>query len=101
MGEASLAAVALNGHKRGTPTLVNGKPAYLTPGQWDIVWWIAEGKRDSEISQILEISRPSVKMNIYRALSRMGANTRAGLIAAVMRDPRLRSKLAAVGKKQK
>jgi DNA-binding CsgD family transcriptional regulator len=56
----------------------------LTPRERECLAWIASGKTDWEISQILAISRQTVHGYVQSALSRLGARTRAQAVALAM-----------------
>ncbi|MEY2484213.1 MAG: hypothetical protein QOK24_2741 [Verrucomicrobiota bacterium] len=53
----------------------------LTPRQAEILSWVAQGKRDSEIAQILHSSTRTVSNHLYRILRKLGAETRGGAVA--------------------
>jgi len=54
----------------------------LTPLQIDVIYWIAQGKTDREIGQILGISPKTVNYHVERLKQRMGVSTRIQLVIA-------------------
>jgi DNA-binding CsgD family transcriptional regulator len=53
----------------------------LTPRQSEILTWVAQGKRDSEIAQIIHSSTRTVSNHVYRILQRLGVETRTAAVA--------------------
>jgi DNA-binding CsgD family transcriptional regulator len=53
----------------------------LTPRQSEVLTWVAQGKRDSEIAQIIHGSARTVSNNVYRILQRLGVETRTAAVA--------------------
>jgi len=62
--------------------------------QLELLRWLIAGKRDPEIAQLTNTKPETVRVRVFRMLNDMGANTRAGAVAIVLRDPRLRRKLS-------
>jgi LuxR family quorum sensing-dependent transcriptional regulator len=56
----------------------------LTPRECECLAWIASGKTDWEISQILDISQQTVHGYVQSALAKLGARTRAQAVALAM-----------------
>ena len=55
-------------------------PAALTPREWEVLCWMREGKRNSEISLILECSVRTVEKHVENILRKTGAETRAAAL---------------------
>jgi DNA-binding CsgD family transcriptional regulator len=53
----------------------------LTPRQSEILTWVAQGKRDWEIAQIIHSSTRTVSNHVYRILQRLGVETRTAAVA--------------------
>jgi DNA-binding CsgD family transcriptional regulator len=53
----------------------------LTPRQSEILTWVAQGKRDWEIAQIIHGSTRTVSNHVYRILQRLGVETRTAAVA--------------------
>jgi DNA-binding CsgD family transcriptional regulator len=53
----------------------------LTPRQSEVLTWVAQGKRDSEIAQILHSSARTISNHVYRILQRLGVETRTAAVA--------------------
>jgi DNA-binding NarL/FixJ family response regulator len=58
----------------------------LTDRQVAIIRLIADGKRDPEIAELLEITEDAAKQHVYRILNSTGKNTRGGLVAWALRE---------------
>lgn len=52
----------------------------LTPRQSEILTWVAAGKRDSEIGQILDSSSRTISNHIHRILKKLRVETRTGAV---------------------
>lgn len=63
----------------------------LTPREREILHWVAEGKRDAEISLILRIAERTINQHVRAILRKLGVETRTGAAAVCWRS-RLRSK---------
>jgi DNA-binding CsgD family transcriptional regulator len=50
--------------------------ATLTPREWEVLGWVMQGKRDSEIGTILGISENTVHKHVQRILKKLGVETR-------------------------
>jgi DNA-binding CsgD family transcriptional regulator len=53
----------------------------LSPRQAEILGWVAQGKRDSEIARILDCSPRTVSNHVYRILVKLGVETRTAAVA--------------------
>lgn len=53
----------------------------LTRRESEILAWVAQGKRDAEIAQILQSSARTVSNHVYRILSKLGVETRTAAVA--------------------
>jgi LuxR family quorum sensing-dependent transcriptional regulator len=56
----------------------------LTPRERECLTWVASGKTDWEISQILNISQQTAHGYVQSALTKLGARTRAQAVALAM-----------------
>jgi DNA-binding NarL/FixJ family response regulator len=57
----------------------------LTPRECDVLHWLAEGKRDSEIAVILNLSVRTVEQHVATCLRKLNVETRTAACAAVWR----------------
>ncbi|MBS0173751.1 MAG: helix-turn-helix transcriptional regulator [Nitrospira sp.] len=57
----------------------------LTPRQAEVLHWIAEGKTNEEISQILECSFHTVKNHVKEIFQRLGVSSRTAAAACAYR----------------
>ncbi len=71
-----------NGRQRGTE--VDGGVATLTPRERRVIDLVATGKATTEIAGILQISPATVRTHVRNAMEKVGAHTRAQLIAIVL-----------------
>lgn len=76
---------------RCTQYLVLATQSPLTPREREILHWVSEGKRDSDIASILQLSVRTVEQHVHVCLQKLGVETRAGAAAEVWRA---RSRLA-------
>lgn len=53
----------------------------LTPKQSEILMWVALGKRDAEIAQIIHSSARTVSNHVYRILQKLRVETRTAAVA--------------------
>lgn len=60
------------------------KVVRLTPRERECLSWVASGKTDWEISQILSISEQTAHEYVQNAISKLGATTRAQAVAIAM-----------------
>jgi DNA-binding CsgD family transcriptional regulator len=58
----------------------------LTPREREILHWIAEGKRDSEIAAILDLSVRTVEQHVRTCLRKLNVETRTAACAVVWRS---------------
>jgi len=61
-------------------------PRALTPREREILHWIAEGKRDSEIAAILNLSVRTVEQHVRTCLRKLNVETRTAACAVVWRS---------------
>ena len=50
--------------------------AGLTPREWEVLYWLAQGKRNAEIAVILECKTGTVIKHISRIFAKIGVETR-------------------------
>jgi len=60
--------------------------AVLTPREREILHWVAEGKRDSEIATILNLSVRTVEQHVRTCLLKLNVETRTAACAVVWRS---------------
>jgi DNA-binding CsgD family transcriptional regulator len=63
--------------------------ARLTPRERECLSWVAAGKTDWEISQILNISQQTAHGYVQSALTRLGARTRAQAVALALQSSQI------------
>jgi DNA-binding CsgD family transcriptional regulator len=61
-------------------------PATLTPREREILHWVAEGKRDSEIAAILNLSVRTVEQHVRTCLRKLNVETRTAACAVLWRE---------------
>jgi DNA-binding CsgD family transcriptional regulator len=61
-------------------------PPALTPREREILHWIAEGKRDSEIATILNLSVRTVEQHVRTCLRKLDVETRTAACAVLWRE---------------
>jgi DNA-binding CsgD family transcriptional regulator len=61
-------------------------PHALTPREREILHWIAEGKRDSEIATILNLSVRTVEQHVRTCLRKLNVETRTAACAVLWRE---------------
>lgn len=64
---------------------LSGLPT-LTPREREILHWIAEGKRDSEIAVILNLSARTVEQHVRTCLRKLNVETRTAACAVLWRE---------------
>lgn len=57
----------------------------LTPREREVLLWLAEGKRDAEISAIIQARERTVKQHVRAILRKLGVETRTAAAAAAWR----------------
>lgn len=57
----------------------------LTQQQLEIVGYLADGKRHSDIIELMGLSKTNISTQIHRACNVTGANTSSGLVAFALR----------------
>lgn len=72
----------------GVTGIVSEKPTHrvarlygLTQRESEVLQWMAEGKSNAEVGQILEISAGTVKIHVQRVLAKLGAPNRTAAVA--------------------
>ena len=69
--------LVLEEHHDGPPSVEPLRAALgLSERQAEVLLWIAQGKGNADIGQILEISLPTVKMHVARLFETLGCETR-------------------------
>ena len=58
----------------------------LTPREREILHWIAEGKRDSEIATILNLSVRTVEQHVGTCLRKLNVETRTAACGVLWRE---------------
>jgi len=71
----------------------NAREHPLTPREREVLHWIAEGKRDAEISVILKLSIRTVEQHVHVCLHKLGVETRSAATAEVWRARRRATEL--------
>jgi DNA-binding CsgD family transcriptional regulator len=61
-------------------------PRALTPREREILHWVAEGKRDSEIAAILNLSVRTVEQHVRACLRKLNVETRTAACAILWRE---------------
>ncbi len=86
-----LTANGVNGQFAGNDSIFNLEttrqpkiPWHLTPRETEVLYWIRQGKRDSEIALILGISRRTAETHVFRILKKLSVETRTA--AAMSKD---------------
>lgn len=68
--------LVLEEHCNGTPSIAPLRALGLSERQAQVLLWIAQGKSNADIGQILGISLPTVKMHVMRLFETLGCETR-------------------------
>jgi len=71
--------------QRCTQYLALRTRAPLTPRECEILHWVSEGKRDSEIASIMKLSVRTVEQHVRACLKKFGFENRSAAIAEVWR----------------
>ena len=58
----------------------------LTPREREILHWVAEGKRDSEIATILNLSVRTIEQHVRTCLRKLNVETRTAACAVLWRE---------------
>ena len=58
----------------------------LTSREREILHWVAEGKRDSEIAAILNLSVRTVEQHVRSCLGKLNVETRTAACAVIWRE---------------
>ena len=64
---------------RGVKRFAPVEPRPLTPRELEVVEWIAAGKRNGEIGQILECSPRTVQKHVQNILAKLDLETRTAI----------------------
>lgn len=57
----------------------------ITENQWKVLGYLADGKRQNEIAELMSTTQPSIAMYVRRMLDRTGCATSCGLVAYALR----------------
>jgi DNA-binding CsgD family transcriptional regulator len=71
--------------QRCTEYLALRTKAHLTPRECEILHWVSEGKRDSEIAEIMKLSVRTVEQHVGACLKKLDFENRSAAIAEVWR----------------
>jgi DNA-binding CsgD family transcriptional regulator len=64
----------------------------LTPREQEVLHWLAEGKRDSEIADILDVKSRTVEQHVRAILAKLSVENRTAAAAVVWRTRTLPGK---------
>jgi DNA-binding CsgD family transcriptional regulator len=85
-----MASFYLHGRLTAIRAQAPARPArVLTPRERECLEWVAGGKTDWEISQILGISEQTVHGYVQNAMTKLGARTRAQAVALAMQSSQI------------
>jgi DNA-binding CsgD family transcriptional regulator len=90
--ERALHMASLYLHARMTALRAPASPPpvrNLTPRERECLQWVAAGKTDWEISQILSISEQTVHGYVQNAMTKLGARTRAQAVALAIQSSQI------------
>ena len=73
------------GRRSQVPTLETKSYFHLTDREYEIVRYVAEGRTNKEIAEVLDISEHTVKEHIKHILRKTKATTRTGILAQILR----------------
>lgn len=73
------------GRRSQVPTLEAKSYFHLTDREHEIVSYVAEGRTNKEIAEVLEISEHTVKEHIKHILRKTNATTRTGILAQILK----------------
>ena len=65
-----------------------GKPLSeikITPYRLQILQYVADGKRNHEIAEVMNVRATAVQQQIYIAMTEFGKSSRSGLVAHLIR----------------
>jgi DNA-binding CsgD family transcriptional regulator len=68
-----------NSPARASKRIVSVEPRPLTKREVEVVEWIAEGKRNAEIAQIIECSSRTVQKHVQHILEKLRLETRTAV----------------------
>lgn len=60
----------------------------LSPRECEVAYWVAQGKRNEEVGEILRCKTATVAKHIQNTLQKLGVENRAGIAAAVLEGKR-------------
>jgi len=73
------------GRRSQVPTLETKIHFHLTDREYEIVTYVAEGRTNKEIAEVLQISEHTVKEHIKHILRKTHATTRTGILAQLLK----------------
>ncbi len=73
------------GRRSQVPTMEAKSHFHLTDREYEIVTYVAEGRTNKEIAEVLEISEHTVKEHIKHILRKTHATTRTGILAQILK----------------
>jgi len=73
------------GRRSQVPTQEAKSHFHLTDREFEIVTYVAEGRTNKEIAEVLEISEHTVKEHIKHILRKTSATTRTGILAQILK----------------
>jgi len=88
-GAASLASIYLHNRLFTLKRMVQEDSVSLTPREVECLHWVAAGKSDWQIGQILNISAKTVNYHIENVKRKFGVATRIQAVVAAMRQGKL------------
>jgi len=73
------------GRRSQVPTLEAKSHFKMTDREFEIVAYVAEGRTNKEIAEVLEISEHTVKEHIKHILRKTAATTRTGILSQILK----------------
>ena len=73
------------GRRSQVPTLEAKNHFQMTDREFEIVAYVAEGRTNKEIAEVLEISEHTVKEHIKHILRKTSATTRTGILSQILK----------------
>lgn len=73
------------GRRSQLPTQEAKSHFHLTDREYEIVTYVAEGRTNKEIAEVLEISEHTVKEHIKHILRKTNSTTRTGILAQILK----------------
>ena len=68
----------------GVPSMLKTEPPRLTVREDEVLQWLARGKTDKDIGDILGISPRTVHKHLQRIYEKLGVETRTAAVVRVM-----------------